>query len=234
MIRAKPTLPPPTPLVLFGRVVTFDDGKVIVDGAVYIGADEHFSAVQARADPPPDGFEEAPRIETRGAIYPGLIDLHNHIAYNCLSLWSSPTQTVAWTRRDEWPDDPSYKPDISLPTKALCKIAGEAVLKYVETKAVIGGTTAVQGSAKVPSYQGWLVRNVEKETFKGAVKTARQSVREITKVEGFETYRKAMDVAADSSTTSPKAPTRSSWTSTPSCARPSASSRASLPCTPPR
>jgi 5-methylthioadenosine/S-adenosylhomocysteine deaminase len=119
----KPKPPPPTPLVLYGRVVTFVDHKVIKDGAVYIGADEHFSAVQARHDDPPDGFEEAARVETGGAIYPGLIDLHNHIAYNCLSLWSSPTRTDAWQRRDEWPDDPSYKPDISLPTKALCQIA---------------------------------------------------------------------------------------------------------------
>jgi len=191
----KPQAPPPTPLVLHGRVVTFSGdrkGAVVDDGAVYIDADERLKAVQSRADDPPEGFDEAPRLETRGVIYPGLLDLHNHVAYNCLSLWASPTRTEPWERRDQWPDDPSYKPNVSLPTAALCHVAGEAVLKYVETKAVIGGTTAIQGSAKVPNYQGWLVRNVEKETFKGEKKTARQSVREITEAQGFASYVEAM------------------------------------------
>jgi 5-methylthioadenosine/S-adenosylhomocysteine deaminase len=186
--------PPPTPLVLLGKVATFDgEGTVIDDGAVYIGADEHIAGVQARRDSAPEGFGQAARLETKGVIYPGLIDLHNHIAYNCLSLWASPTRKEPWERRDQWPDDDSYKPEVSLPTTALCEIAGEAVLKYVETKAVIGGTTAVQGSAKVPHYQGWLVRNVEKETFKGAKKTTRQSVRKIQKRPDLEPFRKAMD-----------------------------------------
>jgi 5-methylthioadenosine/S-adenosylhomocysteine deaminase len=195
MPKQKPKPPPPSPLVLHGRVVTFDSegDDVVDDGAVYIGADERFKAVQSRSEAPPAGFEEAPRLETRGAIYPGLIDLHNHIAYNCISLWASPTRKDPWRRRDQWPDDDTYKPKVSLPTAALCHVAGEAVLKYVEAKAVIGGTTAIQGSAKVPNYQGWLVRNVEKETFKGEKKTTRQSVRELTKLADFKPYKDAMD-----------------------------------------
>ena len=59
---------------------------------------------------------------------------------------------------------------------------------------MIGGTTAIQGSAKVPHYDGWLVRNVEKETFKKAKKISiRQSVRELEKPADFAKYRKAMD-----------------------------------------
>src|SRR4051794_27352807 len=122
MAKRKETPPPPSPLVLYGRVVTFDDDRhdrVIDDGAVYIGADERFTAVQSRGETAPEGFEDAPRLETGGAIYPGLIDLHNHIAYNCLPLWASPTRKDPWTRRDKWPDDPSYKPKVGLPTKAL-------------------------------------------------------------------------------------------------------------------
>ena len=182
------------PLIIYGRLVTLDPERPLIDdGALYIGADERIAAVQRRKEPPPTGFEAALKLETQGCVYPGLIDLHNHIAYNCLPLWASPTRKEPWQRRDEWPDDDSYKPDISLPTKALCTIAGEAVLKYVETKAVIGGTTAIQGSAKVPNYNGWLVRNVEKETFQREKETARQSVRELTKVSEFKPYREAMD-----------------------------------------
>jgi 5-methylthioadenosine/S-adenosylhomocysteine deaminase len=79
------------PLVLTGRVVTFDeDQPQIDDGAVYIGADELIAAVQSRTAPAPVGFDGARRVRTGGVIYPGLIDLHGHIAYNSLPLWSPP------------------------------------------------------------------------------------------------------------------------------------------------
>ena len=69
------------PLVLTGRVVTFDEAQpVLDDGAVYIGADELIAAVQPRKDAAPAGFDGARMVRTGGAIYPGLIDLHGHIA----------------------------------------------------------------------------------------------------------------------------------------------------------
>jgi len=181
--------------VLLGRIVTFDDDSTVIDdGALYIGADERIAAVQERSAPAPAGFADAATLETRGTIYPGLMDLHNHIAYNTLPRWASEERAAdePWERRDQWPDDPSYKPKVGLPAKALCEIAGEAVLKYVETKAVIGGTTAIQGAAKVPNYDGWLVRNIEKETFQTGDTSVRQSVRKLGAAKDFATYRKAM------------------------------------------
>jgi hypothetical protein len=61
---------------------------------------------------------------------------------------------------------------ISDPANALGALAGKAHLKYVETKAIIGGTTAIQGTAKTGRpYEGWLVRNIEQETFRTKIKT---------------------------------------------------------------
>jgi 5-methylthioadenosine/S-adenosylhomocysteine deaminase len=161
------------PLVLTGRVVTFDETQPeIDDGAVYIGADELIAAVQPRKDKAPPGFEGARTVRTGGVIYPGLIDLHGHIAYNSLPLWSPPGRTEPYTSRYQWPDDKSYKPMISDPVNALGALAGKAHLKYLETKAVVGGTTAIQGTAKTGRpYEGWLVRNIEHETFTTKVKT---------------------------------------------------------------
>ncbi|MEA2312795.1 MAG: hypothetical protein QOE28_2763 [Solirubrobacteraceae bacterium] len=43
---------PPDPLVLIGRVVTFDDAQPLLEhGAVYIGADEHIHAVLPAKQP---------------------------------------------------------------------------------------------------------------------------------------------------------------------------------------
>ena len=156
------------PLVLTGRVVTFDDAQPeLDDGAVYIGGDELIAAVQPRTAIPPTGFDGARRVRTGGVIYPGLIDLHNHIAYNALPLWSPPGRKEPYTSRYQWPGDKSYEGLISDPANALGALAGKAHLKYLETKAVVGGVTAIQGTAKTGRpYEGWLVRNIEHETFK--------------------------------------------------------------------
>lgn len=165
------------PIVLLGRLVTFDPAQPEIDqGALYIGGDELIAAVQKAADPPPDGFGAARRVSTGGAIYPGLIDLHGHMVYNGLSLWSPPGRTQPYTSRYQWPRDKSYTPMISEPANALGALAGKALLKFVEVKAVVGGTTAVQGSAKMAyPYEGWLVRNVEYETFTTGKKSVFQS-----------------------------------------------------------
>jgi cytosine/adenosine deaminase-related metal-dependent hydrolase len=162
-----------SPLVLTGRVVTFDEAQPqLDDGAVYIGADELIAAVQPRTAPPPSGFDGARTVRTGGVIYPGLVDLHGHIAYNGLGLWSPPGRTAPYTSRYQWPGDKTYEALISDPANALGALAGKAHLKYLETKAVIGGTTAIQGTAKTGRpYEGWLVRNIEYETFQTKKKT---------------------------------------------------------------
>ena len=179
-------------LVVTGRVVTFDAQRpVLDDGAVYVGDDGLIDAVQDRGDAPPAGFEHAHRVTSGGVVYPGLIDLHNHIAYNCLSLWSPPGRTEPYTSRAQWPRDPSYKGDIHDPVATLGTLAGKALLKYVETKAVVGGVTAIQGSAKTAHpYEGWLVRNVEVETFRTKKRTVFQSVRTLATADDFAGARK--------------------------------------------
>jgi 5-methylthioadenosine/S-adenosylhomocysteine deaminase len=170
----------PAPLAVAGHLVTFDQERPeIADGVLYIDDTGLIQGVGAVGEPAPSGFSQATRVDSGGIIYPGLIDLHNHMAYNCLSLWIAPDRTVPWTRRDQWPNDPDYKPAISLPANALCHADGKAVLKYVETKAAVGGVTAIQGSAKLAHpFEGFMVRNVELETFGGALKkTVNQSVR---------------------------------------------------------
>ncbi|MEA2192647.1 MAG: 5-methylthioadenosine/S-adenosylhomocysteine deaminase, partial [Solirubrobacteraceae bacterium] len=185
----------PAPLVVTGHLVTFDEARPqIPDGTLYVDRDGVIVAVAPAADPPPPGFERANRVATGGVVYPGLIDLHNHIAYNCLGLWIAPDRSRPWTARDQWPLDPDYLPSITLPVNALCAANGKAVLKYVETKAVAGGVTAIQGSSKVGRpFEGWMVRNVEYETFRTGVVRVHQAVFPLTEERDFRKVRRQLD-----------------------------------------
>jgi cytosine/adenosine deaminase-related metal-dependent hydrolase len=152
------------PLVLTGTVVTYDDAQPVVrDGAVYLGADGLIEAVQARRRRGPAGFAQARRVVTNGVITPGLIDLHNHLAYNTLPLWEAPRDTP-YTSRHQWPSAATYGRDVSNPAQALGITAAAATLRYAEVRAAAGGVTSIQGSPPVTrAFAGWMVRNIEKE-----------------------------------------------------------------------
>ncbi len=75
---------------LQGRVVTMDAAYNVLDSAtIYIDAGK-IVAVHPTGTPPPAGYENVPIIQTQGTIYPGLIELHNHLSYNALQLWQVP------------------------------------------------------------------------------------------------------------------------------------------------
>jgi len=156
----------PTPsLVIVGRVATMDARRSVLQrGAVYI-VGGRIAAVQPAAAPPPPGFADTLRLETRGTIYPGLIELHNHLAYNVLPRWSVPAR---YTSRAQWGRHADYRRLISGPMAILGSLGNtlRAVVRYTEAKCLLSGTTTSQGIAlfsnagTARAYQG-IVRNVE-------------------------------------------------------------------------
>jgi 5-methylthioadenosine/S-adenosylhomocysteine deaminase len=163
-------------LALTGKVVTFDPAMPDLEhGVVYVDAG-NVVGVRPAKDAAPSGLGPIERIHTKGVIYPGLIDLHNHLAYNYRSLWFPP-RTEPYTTRDQWPRASNYGSEITRPTVALGTAAAKAVLKFAEAKAVVGGVTAIQGSPGLSRpYEGWLVRNIEHETFGSGKDVIYQSV----------------------------------------------------------
>ena len=177
---ATPAAQPATPvdllvgpkLALRGRVVTMDSGfSVRDDGVVYIDKGA-IVAVLDRAQPTPAGFETAVPVNTGGSLYPGLIELHNHLAYNALPLWS-PVPKL-FQHRGQWPDHPDYRKLISGPMTVIGKTRdaqGKAALlaplvRYVECKCLMGGVTTSQGimlnsNAGIQRYYRGILRNVE-------------------------------------------------------------------------
>jgi len=150
--------------ILDGRIVTMNDRFDVIDrGRLYIDAGA-IVAVQDESTPRPEGFRGAPVIKTGGTIYPGLIELHNHLSYDVLPLWQVPRH---YGNRGTWRDSADKKRLISGPMKVLGSTSGviEAIVRYVEAKALLAGVTTSQGITLINTsiqhhYRG-IVRNVE-------------------------------------------------------------------------
>ena len=115
----------------------------------------------------PAGLRQAPVVDVGSSlVLPGLIDLHNHLAYNTLPLWTEPAQQTPFPHHNSWTRADSYAASTTWPAYALITACPQELLAYVEAKAIVGGTTSIQGSPpKNRPRDGWLVRNIEDETF---------------------------------------------------------------------
>ena len=151
--------------VLKGRVVTMNNtfdvlpnARVCVDKGVIV-------AVLASGQPVPPAFSGAPLVDTRGTIYPGLIELHNHLSYNAIPPWVVPRK---FENRGQWPRHPDYRRLITGPASILGRTSGliEALTRYVEAKCLVAGVTTSQGislasNAGIQRFYKGVVRNVE-------------------------------------------------------------------------
>ena len=165
--RRGPPIDPLTgpPSALAGRVVTMDpDHRVLSSGVVYVRAGQ-IVAVQPRDQPAPPGFEDVPVVPTRGTLYPGLIELHNHLSYDALPLWDVPK---AFVNREGWGGTSEYRKRISGPMTVIGRSPKliPSLIRYVECKCLMGGVTTTQGvmlasNAGVRRFYRGLVRNVE-------------------------------------------------------------------------
>ena len=135
------------------------------DGHVYLGDDGLIEAVTGGDATPPPGFANAPMVDVRDAfVIPGLVDLHNHLGYNALPLWAEPSQKKPFLHHNDWPGAPTYKPKISWPAWVLAKAEPEAMLGYVQTRALVGGTTAIQGWPAFNRLPLAVLRDIDNET----------------------------------------------------------------------
>jgi 5-methylthioadenosine/S-adenosylhomocysteine deaminase len=121
---------------LRGTVVTPDGplprATVLIDGATIRAVGAHLTLPQGTRI-----------VETEGFIYPGLIDLHNHVTWNVFPRWSAGAKSGA---RYDWQQLPEYQMALSLPhAKLVAEGHGCAAERYAEVKAILGGATAQAG-----------------------------------------------------------------------------------------
>lgn len=134
---------------LRGTIVT--PTVVIRDGSVSVNA-----ASIDKVDTTP----AAGAIDVDGVIFPGLIDLHNHITWNLFPRWK-PNRTFA--NRYEWQETAEYAEVLSGPYNALAPLHACEMNRYGELKSIINGGTATVGGAGGLCIQG-LARNLDSWT----------------------------------------------------------------------
>jgi len=133
-----------TRYLIKGRIVTMDAADTVLKaGYLAIDAGRIVAVFDVKAPLPP-GFETAPVIKTQGTIFPGLIELHNHLSYDILRLWDVPK---LFTNRDQWNKGEAYRKLITGPMAVLGRTPNylEAIVRYVECKSLLGGVTTSQG-----------------------------------------------------------------------------------------
>jgi 5-methylthioadenosine/S-adenosylhomocysteine deaminase len=159
-------------VILQGRVVTMNQSaEVIENGFVWVN-DGVIIAVSASRRALNAALLEAkadavtiPIVHVAGDILPGMIDLHNHPEYAIYPLLPI---TRKYKDRYEWRFyDDDYQRRIThlntLMTQAQYFDLGMEVGRYGELKALVGGTTSLQGSRSTMAYsrEECLVRNIE-------------------------------------------------------------------------
>ncbi len=156
----------PDPIILHGDIVTMQDRASVFKGDVLV-CSQTIQEIKKEDESWTTNFDSSNvrRIEL-GYIFPGLINLHDHSAYNFLPLWDPPKR---YDNRYKWASAASYRTDVKDPYKLL---TGSKyynmmvdVARYDEIKSIVGGTTATQGSPIRSALNGWLIRNVDMKNF---------------------------------------------------------------------
>jgi cytosine/adenosine deaminase-related metal-dependent hydrolase len=166
--------------VLQGTLVTMDDSLPQVDqvfpGRLYVQGNRVLDVLHA-ADPLPADATGAALIDTQALIYPGLMNIHDHIAFNTIPAWNVPAlmQDVSdWTGLTEYQQYVRYPHEIL--TNADYYDLLPEVGKYAEVKALMAGTTSVQGSFPTSAgFTNHLARNVDLSNF-GADRVRQRSL----------------------------------------------------------
>lgn len=151
-------------LAIAGRIASMANGATEepVRGRVWIRDGEVVDVTMGNGRVA--GFSNAPEVDVADAfVLPGFIDMHNHLAYNALPLWAEPGRTKPWLHNKHWTNADTYTESITEPAWVYAKACPEALLGYVQVRAMAGGATGVQGWPTANRGYRTVVRNIDAE-----------------------------------------------------------------------
>jgi len=178
-----------TTLVLRGTILTMDESlgaNDVVTGAVVIVGGK-IQKILGANDPLPTGAGVTVLPSATGptdwVISPGMINMHNHHAYNTARIY---TELPLYQNTYQWRDEDYYESWIQAPKRMFTGASADPVSlglpasqkrigyaglegRYSEVKEIISGTTSTQGSyfgLTIPSAYGLtLARNLDSTNF---------------------------------------------------------------------
>gem|GEM_PF-1556854 len=129
--------------------------------------------IESIATEPP---ANVPLIDTESFIFPGLIDMHNHMQYNVLPLWEN--ARGQYVNRFEWRGRSlPYKKAVSGNMGAFKGDTLCGAVRWAELKAITGGATSIQGVGGHTDCAGkFALRNLEEPRAFGDQKSVRSYV----------------------------------------------------------
>src|SRR5688572_1524920 len=162
--QVQPGLNTPTGVIILkGTIITPD--SIIPNGLVFI--ENHkisgiYNSIQRNEIP-----ENAIYVDTKGIIFPGLIDLHNHITWNVFPQWNIGKQR--FSNRYDWRyHNMEYQKKIVTPNDKLLYSGVSFFCQmntYGELRALVGGTTSILNTSDDENECiGGLVRNLDDPT----------------------------------------------------------------------
>ncbi len=167
----------PSLLRLRGTVWTGD--ALIADGEVFVSAATGRILCVGDDCSTTPGADKASVVCTGGIIAPGLINPHDHGTYNHLPRWKHPG---LFKNRYQWQADSNYKafkaPEAATFSKAKCE-----TMKWTELRALVAGTTAMQGTSGTTCISGW-VRDLDSTSAKATGLDGYQIGTQVTKISG--------------------------------------------------
>lgn len=140
--------------------IIFQDGIIreVLRLSPDTGIDEHIDELKSRYD-----NLLAVRLDNSDEpchIFPGLIDIHNHIDYNMMPIWERPVEQP-WDNRHEWRNCAEYSDDVKKLFNYIfdnwSKYSGSGknedsytvIQFFSELQAIAGGTTTLQESTEI-------------------------------------------------------------------------------------
>ena len=108
----------------------------VVDSAVVVIKGGRIETVGSAAS-------TAGAVTIDGVLFPGLIDLHNHLTWNVLPNWTPPR---LFTSRYEWQETPDYALNLSGPYGAMVAAGASCDMnRFGEVKSLVNGGTVTVG-----------------------------------------------------------------------------------------
>ena len=103
-----------------------------------------------------DTTSPVPTWDAGGFVFPGLVDMHNHVAYDFLPPWTPP---AVYDNRGQWQSTQAYK-DAKLPYTTYSSTYSCEMTKYAEVSALAAGVTTTEGAPQKPCVDT-LVRDID-------------------------------------------------------------------------